>query len=408
MDGLLNLFSREQGQARRAALQGLLEQFIPPTARAPLNLLADMNPVAGMERAGVNAQRVANPDLGGWDRFRAGADMATDIASVVAPAWAVSRAGGPAIAAATEGLLGVGTPGRQAAEDMGRRFVADESGAIRAFHGSPYDFDRFSMDKIGTGEGAQAYGHGLYFADSEDVARQYRDALKFPRIDGAATPIEQVADDLNYHRGNVDGVRSAYERMANSADPKAQAMGREKLEALPAALERFKGRMYEVSIDANPEDFLDWDAPLSAQPRILEQFGYNDAKYPEDWIPDTNITGAQLYRQYAGSTNDGVRGNASGAVSNSLSGGAPRPIRMKDGSIKDLPLKIPGIRYLDAGSRGMDGAGGTRNYVVFDENLINIVRKYGIAGAAAMLGLSQAEVSQAMEQQPQRGLLEAN
>jgi hypothetical protein len=36
------------------------------------------------------------------------------------------------------------------------------AGPIRAYHGSPHNFDRFSLDKIGTGEGAQAYGHGLY------------------------------------------------------------------------------------------------------------------------------------------------------------------------------------------------------------------------------------------------------
>ena len=32
---------------------------------------------------------------------------------------------------------------------------------IKAYHGSPYDFERFDPAKIGTGEGAQAYGHGL-------------------------------------------------------------------------------------------------------------------------------------------------------------------------------------------------------------------------------------------------------
>ena len=41
---------------------------------------------------------------------------------------------------------------------------------IRAYHGSPHDFDRFDMSKIGTGEGAQAYGHGLYLAESPAVA----------------------------------------------------------------------------------------------------------------------------------------------------------------------------------------------------------------------------------------------
>ena len=46
---------------------------------------------------------------------------------------------------------------------------------------------------------------------------------------------------------------------------------------------------------------------------------------------------------------------------------------------------IKGIRYKDGFSRGADG--GTSNYVVFDENLISIARKYGIAipAAAAML-----------------------
>ena len=40
---------------------------------------------------------------------------------------------------------------------------------------------------------------------------------------------------------------------------------------------------------------------------------------------------------------------------------------------------IPGIRYLDQGSRG--GAGqGTSNYVVFDPKIIDILRKYAVPG----------------------------
>ena len=48
---------------------------------------------------------------------------------------------------------------------------------IVAYHGSPHSFDQFDTSKIGTGEGAQAYGHGLYFAENEGTARQYRDQL---------------------------------------------------------------------------------------------------------------------------------------------------------------------------------------------------------------------------------------
>ena len=45
---------------------------------------------------------------------------------------------------------------------------------------------------------------------------------------------------------------------------------------------------------------------------------------------------------------------------------------------------IKGIRYKDQGSRGTDG--GTSNYVVFDDQIIEILKKYGIAGLAALGG----------------------
>jgi hypothetical protein len=48
---------------------------------------------------------------------------------------------------------------------------------IVAYHGSPHDFEKFNSDKIGTGEGAQAYGHGLYFAENPTIARSYANGL---------------------------------------------------------------------------------------------------------------------------------------------------------------------------------------------------------------------------------------
>jgi hypothetical protein len=42
-----------------------------------------------------------------------------------------------------------------------------------AFHGSPHTFDKFDASKIGTGEGSTAYGHGLYFAENNNVAKSY-------------------------------------------------------------------------------------------------------------------------------------------------------------------------------------------------------------------------------------------
>jgi len=67
-------------------------------------------------------------------------------------------------------------------EGVDELFSEHDSGLIEdtfhsAWHGSPYNFDKFSNDWIGKGEGNQAFGWGLYFADKEGVAKHYRDKL---------------------------------------------------------------------------------------------------------------------------------------------------------------------------------------------------------------------------------------
>src|SRR5262249_29620107 len=52
--------------------------------------------------------------------------------------------------------------------------IAESVGGIEAYHGSRHDFARFDASKIGTGEGAQSYGHGLYFAEEPKVGEAYR------------------------------------------------------------------------------------------------------------------------------------------------------------------------------------------------------------------------------------------
>lgn len=48
---------------------------------------------------------------------------------------------------------------------------------VPGWHGSGKDFERFAMQMIGTGEGAQAYGWGLYFAGNRNIAEWYRKRL---------------------------------------------------------------------------------------------------------------------------------------------------------------------------------------------------------------------------------------
>lgn len=57
---------------------------------------------------------------------------------------------------------------------------APRAEVISAGHASPHEFERFSMDKIGTGEGAQVYGHGLYFAENPRVVDEYYENFNQP------------------------------------------------------------------------------------------------------------------------------------------------------------------------------------------------------------------------------------
>lgn len=276
---------------------------------------------------------------------------------------------------------------------------------IRAYHGSPHSFDKFSMDAIGTGEGAQAYGHGLYFAEAEDVAKKYRDDLSGWSSAGAERTLEAVGGDVD--RAILETQQKLdrlIERSKTGAFQGAERnfnMQRQIQEGKIAQLEKYKrtgnfdaGSMYEVNINANPEDFLDWDAPAPQQSERVRKALTSIANSDPEVMSKFREA---MARGDSGSIYEAILQDKTGTVAGNQAGAAKR---LQESGIL-------GIKYKDAGSRGTDAA--TRNYVVFDDNLINIVKKYGIAGAAAMLGVSAMDVEQAMAQgapQPQpQGLL---
>jgi hypothetical protein len=365
---------------------------------------------------------------------------------------------------------------------------------IRAFHGSPHSFDRFSLDKIGTGEGAQAYGHGLYFAESEDVARAYRDQLSRHSIaapDGRVVPNRTLGDDeaalealddiasasgvpelssrasryshsygdimdTALQRSDWDGLPATIRSLRDAeidnlertwASPDQIEAAREAYENAAQAAEyanrnslgRHPGSMYEVGINAHPDTFLDWDRPLSEQPEVLQRLGFanmdEDAIHAEAarifeaqpggaWMEDP-VSKARIdelntmleRRPPSGTGQDFYRGGANNDVSGILS-----QMGYGDPAGQSQYLReagISGIRYLDGNSRGaadVNELRGTRsmwetalrkspsdayarsmfeeadaalrqaeaglssNYVVFNDELVKILRKYGISG----------------------------
>jgi len=250
---------------------------------------------------------------------------------------------------------------------------------IRAYHGSPYLFDEFDIRKIGTGEGAQAYGRGLYFAENEDIAKHYRDTLS-----GKVNPYTWRA--LNPDDAWVHAARSMWkthspeeiETILRSAY-RNPSISDEQLDIVMRAAN--PGHMYEVDLNAAPRDFLNWDEPLSRQsPEVresLQRFGlradpdavrayddalldslYNDSPGSLRTLPPEprDPTGADIYQ---------------------------RLLRMdpEEARVALMQAGIPGTRYLDAGSRGV---GGTYNYAVFDPEIIDIRRRYAEGGLAQL------------------------
>lgn len=233
---------------------------------------------------------------------------------------------------------------------------------IKAHHGSPYDIDRFDLSKIGTGEGNQSYGHGLYFAENPAVARMYRDEVMntgyFDEVNGR---MGQIAKEMDTYK--VPGT------MREFKDPRGYDLAREYDRLLDERGAK-RGHLYDVDLHADPHKFLDWDKRLADQPEML---GVADNLLRSKYAPALgglrdaarvigrgtdlgNVVGQDLYRHLPDPTG----------------GSMYKSMLLRD------EYGVPGIKYLDQGSRGVGE--GTRNYSVFDDSIIDITRKYQVGG----------------------------
>lgn len=289
---------------------------------------------------------------------------------------------------------------------------------------------RFRMDKIGTGEGAQAFGHGLYTAEEKAVGAGYRDNLagvmqNTPHVSSVVDG--WLADANGDFRAATNNAKQYLREFGDQMDREQFKEAQEAVRLLEKG-KRSWGSLYKVEIDAEPEDFLDWDRKLAEQPEVAKKLGFslrtsdeihNEAdalfakygQYP-DMPPEIqrrleelqneldnrvpNLTGEQFYS--GNSENDYLHARLSGQK---YTEEHSAPLREKG---------IPGIRYLDGSSRtatppriqegptgfavywGNDPKpvdifptraqaeaaareidGRSRNYVVFDDSLMKIL-----------------------------------
>jgi hypothetical protein len=209
------------------------------------------------------------------------------------------------------------------------------------YHGSPHKFDRFDLGRIGTGEGAQSFGTGAYVAELEDVARGYTRA-------GAGSDLSRLRDP---------------------------------------------GYLYQVRVGSDPESFLTLDKLLRQQPDNVQRL-------LRDWRVTPEPSPLRDSKVVTG--HDALRALQNRFFEREIErrGGAwPRPDEVPTLSVQSsaelAERGIPGVKYLDGGSR--EAGSGSHNYVVFDPSTIDILKRYAPTGllSAALLQPGSAEAKTA-------------
>lgn len=287
--------------------------------------------------------------------------------------------------------------------------------SISALHASPHSFRKFDTAFMGKGEGAQAYGWGLYFAENPEVNRAYMDRFsqnketlireieayserKFYSVHSdliytlrqlsVLYPDKVLADGLRQYI-NTESVR-VKKRREEAGDDVPNYMAHilkreeEKLKDLQQILnwihsggelsaEMLSASNYRVELNVDDSVLLDWDRPVPENLRALMQSSPVEAVRELAGALSTNRDGTK-YWTYQDYTGEAIYKK----LMDDLFMDRPRSEvpdkngRQKAASLALLDSGIKGIRYADGLSRREEGDEQTYNYVIFDENDIKI------------------------------------
>lgn len=312
---------------------------------------------------------------------------------------------------ATSGPIGLGQTMGQLIDMPGPELPGGKRRSTMAeldvYHGTPHTFDpeegaplgRFRSEKIGTGEGAQAYGYGLYLAESPTVAGGYKTTLSAmdknritldgQRVDpdtmlgrsledlkklGRQSALQKLDDNIRFNEKYAPDMAELYRSVRNKIDTIDESKVSVK-----------EGSLYKVDLpDAKIEQMLDWDKPLKEQPKEVRQaltrLAQNAAQSDEQLMEDfkklgSSATGDMLY---ATLVQRAIRLKKYEGMRAGIPENKAMPSLTYGQQIASEQLRqagIPGIKYLDAGSRASEK--GTRNFVVFpgeEQNLTILER----------------------------------
>ena len=286
--------------------------------------------------------------------------------------------------------------------------------SITALHASPHSFRKFSTDFMGKGEGAQAYGWGLYFAESEKVNRDYMNwfaqdnaTWKFGDVETSNMEVmHQALDDRLLPKDALPEVKEDASDMiwtvlgdlsdARGDEGKIEAIKKELREDIQRSMEygstyhqtlekmlQLHGvyrslidlldeievrpgmpSNYKVELNVEDSELLGWDyvdetvlALLKDSPVEEVRYALERAERRADYRGE-NVSGKDVYQELFDAFWDGGDGTKQEA--------------QKAASVSLLSSDIKGIKYADGYTRNKAEEEQTYNYVIFDGNDIKI------------------------------------
>lgn len=188
-----------------------------------------------------------------------------------------------------------------------------------AYHGTPHKFKDFSLEHIGTGEGAQAHGWGLYFAQDRNVSEDYRNRLRTGRSRGQLFEVDIPENDVLLDEQKV------FEAQPEKVKKALEGLGRQVVGELSVGEQN-------IAVNNDLKDLLGDLIDIPEMPsRTINKFQGKTGKEIYD----------ALSREYGSQSNASKALNAAG---------------------------IKGISY--------DGLSDGRSFVVFDDKAIDVLKTF--------------------------------
>jgi hypothetical protein len=251
---------------------------------------------------------------------------------------------------------------------------------LTAYHGTPHTIKgKFDISKVGTGEGAQAYGHGMYFAEAPQVAETYRRAgggleIKYGK------PLEEIGINPEVTMRSMDF----------DANPLNQGLGRIAKSLRTTALDYPDVPVNQSLVKEHFDEYirlLDDKYPKdAAQKKALQDLvakeGYPDINFggnlykvdiPDEYIPKMIEWDKPFTQQPQNLQDIFAKVNPIAVLQKDPSNEFTRWLRLPSTSKNLQEMGYKGIKYKDAGSRG-EGTK-TFNYVVFDPTDVKILEQ---------------------------------